>query len=49
MLTLFIDGAPKRQKPGAQAGAEVANLSFPSLVEAVEALLAHLRPEDQSA
>jgi D-glycero-D-manno-heptose 1,7-bisphosphate phosphatase len=49
MLTVFIDGDAKWQKHGARAAAELADLRFPSLAKAVEALLENLRPEDQSA
>ena len=41
MLTVFIDGDPERQPPSAQAAAELADLRFPSLAEAVDALLEH--------
>ena len=46
MLTVFIDGDPERQQPGAQAAGEVSDLRFPSLAEAVEALI---KPTDRSA
>ena len=39
MLTVFIDGDPERQPPSARAAAELADLRFPSLAEAVAALL----------
>ena len=39
MLTIFIDGGPESQPPSAQAAAELADLRFPSLAEAVDALL----------
>jgi D-glycero-D-manno-heptose 1,7-bisphosphate phosphatase len=39
MKTVFIDAAPERQKPGADAAAEMADLRCPSLLEAVEAVL----------
>lgn len=39
MLTVFIEGDPERQKPGAQTAAELADLRFPSLAAAVDALL----------
>jgi D-glycero-D-manno-heptose 1,7-bisphosphate phosphatase len=39
MATVFIDGDPEHQKPGAQAAGELADLRFPSLPEAVNALL----------
>ena len=39
MLTVFIEGTPERQKPGAEAAGELADLRFPSLVEAVNHLL----------
>ena len=34
MLTIFIEGDPTRQKAGADAAAELADLRFPSLAEA---------------
>lgn len=40
MLTVFIEGAPERQKPGAGEAREIAMLRFPSLPAAVDALLA---------
>jgi D-glycero-D-manno-heptose 1,7-bisphosphate phosphatase len=40
MLTLFIQGDPTRRKPGAETAGELADLCFPTLVEAVDALLA---------
>ena len=40
MLTVFIEGAPERQKPGAGEAREMATLRFPSLPAAVDALLA---------
>jgi FMN phosphatase YigB (HAD superfamily) len=39
MKAVFIDGDPKRQKPGNDAAGDLADLRFPSLAEAVEALL----------
>jgi len=39
MLTVFINGDPEHQKPGAEAAAELADLRFGSLAEAVNALL----------
>ena len=42
MLTVFIDGDPELQKPGVEAARNSADLHFPSLPEAVEALLAAL-------
>jgi hypothetical protein len=44
MLSIFIDGDPERQEPGAQATGELADLRFPSLAEAVDALLADRPP-----
>ena len=44
MLTVFIDGDPKRQPASAQASADLADLRFPSLAEAVTALLADSQP-----
>jgi D-glycero-D-manno-heptose 1,7-bisphosphate phosphatase len=40
MLTIFIDGDPALQKPGAEAARDSADMHFPSLLEAVDALLA---------
>jgi len=39
MTVVFIDGDPKRQKPGNEAAGDLADLRFPSLAEAVKALL----------
>ena len=39
MTTVFIEGDSAHQKPGAEAARQLANLRFPSLVEATEALL----------
>ena len=41
MTTIFIEGEPKRQKSGAEDAANLADMRFPSLPYAVEALLAH--------
>ena len=46
MLTVFIQGDSTRQKPGAQTAAEWADLRFPSLAAAVDALL-HLSTAPQ--
>jgi D-glycero-D-manno-heptose 1,7-bisphosphate phosphatase len=40
MLTVFIEGDPQFQKPGVAAARELADLRFPSLLSAVDALLA---------
>jgi D-glycero-D-manno-heptose 1,7-bisphosphate phosphatase len=40
MLTVLIAGDPSRRKPGADSAAEIADLRFPSLEDAVDALLA---------
>ena len=45
MLTVFIEGASGRQKPGSEAAGELADLRFPSLVEAVNRLLKEPAPE----
>jgi D-glycero-D-manno-heptose 1,7-bisphosphate phosphatase len=37
--TVFIDGDPLKQKPGAQQAGELADARFPSLKDAVDALL----------
>jgi D-glycero-D-manno-heptose 1,7-bisphosphate phosphatase len=39
MLTVFVEGDPIHQKPGADKAANLADLRFPSLQDAVEALL----------
>jgi D-glycero-D-manno-heptose 1,7-bisphosphate phosphatase len=39
MLTVFIEGDLKSQKPGAADAVKLADLQFPSLTEAVDALL----------
>ena len=39
MATVFIEGDLERRKPGAEAAGELASLRFPSLAEAVDALL----------
>ena len=39
MLTIFVDGAPEHQKPGAEKASKMANMHFNSLEEAVDALL----------
>ena len=39
MLTVFIEGDPEHQKPGAASARESANLSFADLPAAVDALL----------
>jgi D-glycero-D-manno-heptose 1,7-bisphosphate phosphatase len=39
MQTIFIEGNPQRQKPGAEAAAGLAGRRFPSLAKAVEFLL----------
>jgi D-glycero-D-manno-heptose 1,7-bisphosphate phosphatase len=44
MLTIFIEGDPEHRKPGAESARESADLSFPALPEAVDALLANLAP-----
>ena len=40
MTTIFIDGDPRRQKPGAETAREMANLRYASLYDAVNDLLA---------
>jgi D-glycero-D-manno-heptose 1,7-bisphosphate phosphatase len=42
MFTIFIDGDPTLQKPGAESARENADLHFPSLATATDALLAIL-------
>lgn len=40
MQTLFLDGDPERQKPGTREAGAAADARFPSLADAVDALLA---------
>ncbi len=40
MMTVFVEGDRERQKPGAEAAAELADLRYASLGEAIDALLA---------
>jgi hypothetical protein len=49
MLTVLIDGGQQHRQPGAQAAAELSDLRFPSLAEAVNALLASRMPAGRSA
>jgi len=42
MTTIFLEGDSSHQKPGAEAARQLADLCFPSLIEATDALLAHL-------
>jgi len=44
MATIFIEGDPTHQKPGADRARSLANQSFASLPEAVDALLAGTTP-----
>jgi D-glycero-D-manno-heptose 1,7-bisphosphate phosphatase len=44
MTTVFIDSNRERQKPGAEAATELADLRFSSLVEAVDHMLEKLGP-----
>lgn len=48
MLTVFIEGDPGRQKPGAVTARELADLHFPSLIEAVEYLLASMNSDNNN-
>ncbi len=45
MTTVFLDGDPERQKPGAEAARNLADLTFAGLAEAVDELLALNRRE----
>ena len=49
MLTVFIEGDPKHQKPGAEAARSLADLRFSSLAEAVEVLLMNLPSANQQS
>ena len=49
MVTVFIDGDPKHQTPGADTARDCADLHFSSLSEAVEALLALTNPQSPAA
>jgi D-glycero-D-manno-heptose 1,7-bisphosphate phosphatase len=42
MFTIFVDGDPALQKPGAESARDLANLNVASLPQAVDALLARL-------
>jgi D-glycero-D-manno-heptose 1,7-bisphosphate phosphatase len=42
MITVFIDGDPRRRKPGAETARELADLRFSLLYDAVNDLLARL-------
>ena len=42
MTTLFLEADPAHQKPGAEVARQLADLCFPSLIEATDTLLAHL-------
>jgi hypothetical protein len=39
MTTILIEDNPEKQRPGAEAARELADLRFPTLIEAVNALL----------
>jgi phosphoglycolate phosphatase-like HAD superfamily hydrolase len=39
MFTVFLNGDPELRKPGAEAAGNLADVRFPSLVEAVDSLL----------
>jgi histidinol phosphatase-like enzyme len=45
MMTVFIDGDPARQKPGAAEARELADLQANSLLEAAETLLKMRLPD----
>jgi len=49
MKTVFLDGDSERRKPGSQTAAELADLRFPSLAEAVDSLLANQSQYDHRA
>ena len=49
MVTVFIDGDPERQKPGAEKARELADLGYSSLYEAVIDLLAGLLTRGRSS
>jgi D-glycero-D-manno-heptose 1,7-bisphosphate phosphatase len=46
MTTVFIDGDPQRQKPGAKAARELADLRYLSLIAAVKDMLAQLQARE---
>jgi phosphoglycolate phosphatase-like HAD superfamily hydrolase len=46
MMTVFIDGDPQRQKPGAEEARELADLRYSSLIAAVKDLLAQLQARE---
>ena len=47
MFTVFLDGDPELRKPGAEAAGNLADVRFPSLVEAVDSLLGSTPPAGQ--
>ena len=46
MTTVFIDGDPRRQKPGAEEARELADLRYSSLIAAVKDLLAQVQARE---
>ena len=46
MRTILLEGDPSRQMPGADAARELCDMRFPSLPEAVDALLMDLQSHD---
>jgi D-glycero-D-manno-heptose 1,7-bisphosphate phosphatase len=46
MTTVFIDGDPRRQKPGAEEARELADLRYSSLIAAVKDLLAQMQARE---
>jgi len=49
MLTVLINSSQEHRQPGAEAAAKLSDLRFPSLAEAVDALLSSCQPADRSA
>ena len=49
MKTVFVEGDPERQQPGAEAARELADMSFPSFYAAVSGLLTRLTAYRQSS
>ncbi|MGP8259505.1 MAG: D-glycero-alpha-D-manno-heptose-1,7-bisphosphate 7-phosphatase [Acidobacteriaceae bacterium] len=47
LRTIFLEGDPQLQKPGVISARRLADLCFPSLPEATDALLAHLASNDR--
>ena len=47
MLTIYLEGEPEHRKPGAETARELADLCFPSLVEAADTLVRNIVSADR--